>query len=76
MIEINVKILKSKRVLAGLRQKDVAKGLDLTEKTYCLKENGKTDFTREEIDKISIILKLDLDDVNLIFFDNKITKCI
>ncbi|GAA0234373.1 helix-turn-helix transcriptional regulator [Metaclostridioides mangenotii] len=76
MIEINVKILKSKRVLLGLRQKDVAKGLDLTEKTYCLKENGKTDFTRQEIDKISIILKLDLDDVNLIFFDNKITKCI
>lgn len=76
VIKINIKTLKSKRVLIGLRQKDVAIQLNISEKTYCFKENGKTDFTRDEIDKIAKILKLNINDINNIFFDNKITKCI
>ena len=73
---MNSKKLKSKRVLKGLNQDVIAKSLGITLKTYSFKENGKAEFTREEIYKIADILELNIQEVNSIFFDNKIANCI
>jgi len=44
--------LKGARAEYGLRQKDVAEKLGITKKTYMRKENGQTEFTHSEINKI------------------------
>ena len=54
----------------------MADKLGITYVTYSLKENDKLEFTRKEISTISKVLNLTLEDVNEIFFDSKITKCI
>lgn len=68
--------LKAIRMLRGVNQKQIATSLGMNVKTYSFKENGKAEFTREEIYKISSLLKLNIQEVNSIFFDNKITDCI
>lgn len=68
--------LKAARALKGINQKQIAMSLGMTVKTYSFKENGKAEFTRDEICKISNLLELNIQEVNSIFFDNKITKCI
>lgn len=69
---MNINKLKSKRVEKGLNQNTMANNLDITVKTYSLKENAKADFTRWEICRISNILQLNLSDVNEIFFNNNL----
>lgn len=73
---MNNRKLKAVRVLRGVNQKQIATNLGMTVKTYSFKENGKAEFTREEIYKISNLLDLNIQEVNSIFFDNKITDCI
>ena len=73
---MNTLLLKSKRALFKVTQKDMADKLGITYVTYSLKENDKLEFTRKEISTISKVLNLTLEDVNEIFFDSKITKCI
>lgn len=71
---MNVLGLRSSRVKKGLTQGDIAKKLFITTKTYNRKELGITHFSPEEIKNISIILELTIDEVNQIFFDNKLTN--
>ena len=66
------RILKSKRVLFDLTQEEIAKELGITIKSYNAKENGKREFTLDEAKKISSLLKLNLNEVNDIFFNSAI----
>ena len=52
----------------------MAELIGVSRKIYNLKENGKKDFTVEDICKISHHLNLTIDEVNEIFFDNVIPK--
>ena len=67
-------ILKSKRVLFDLTQEEIAKEVGINIKSYNLKENGKREFTLDEAKKISNLLKLNLNEVNDIFFDSSISS--
>lgn len=71
---MNTLKLKSMRVGKGYTQTDVAQKLGTTTKTYCDKENGKKEFSLREIIVLAIILDLDLQLVNQIFFDEKLTN--
>ena len=64
------RILKSKRILFNLTQEEIAKELGITVKSYNLKENGKREFTLYEAQNIINLLKLNLKDVNDIFFNS------
>ena len=66
------RILKSKRMLFDLTQEEISKKLGITIKSYNLKENGKREFTLDEAKKISFLLKLNLSEVNDIFFNSSI----
>lgn len=66
---MGLRILKSKRVLQGLTQVQVAEKLNLNPKTYNYKENGRTKFTLDEVIKIIKILKLTLEEVDEIFLE-------
>lgn len=68
------RILKSKRVLFDLTQEEIAKEVGINIKSYNLKENGKREFTLDEAKKISNLLKLNLNEVNDIFFDSSISS--
>lgn len=69
---MNTQLLKSKRTLKGFTQKNVADLLNITGKTYNLKELGKVDFKLHEIIKLSNNLDLSESEINDIFFDNKL----
>lgn len=71
---MNRKALKSKRVLRGISQAEIAEGLGISLTSYNKKETGKIEFKRDEIEKIAKILKLSISDVNEIFFDRKLAK--
>lgn len=47
--------IRGKRNELKLSQEDISKQLGISLKTYCLKENGKSDFTLEEV---MILLKI------------------
>ena len=68
------RILKSKRVLFDLTQEEIAKEVGINIKSYNLKENGKREFTLDEAKKISNLLKLNLNEVNDIFFNSDISR--
>ena len=68
------RILKSKRILFNLTQEEIAKELGITVKSYNLKENSKREFTLYEPKKIIDLLKLNLKEVNDIFFNSSISK--
>ena len=68
------RILKSKRILFDLTQEEIAKEVGINIKSYNLKENGKREFTLDEAKKISNLLKLNLNEVNDIFFDSSISS--
>ena len=68
------RILKSKRMLFDLTQEEISKKLGITIKSYNLKENGKREFTLDEAKKISSLLKLNLNEVNDIFFNSAISR--
>jgi DNA-binding XRE family transcriptional regulator len=73
---LNTNKLKSLRVLKGYTQQVMAKKADMSTKTFNRKELGLIPFTGEEIVKISSILSLDINLVDEIFFDGRLTKCI
>lgn len=70
---MGLRILKSKRILFDLTQEEIAKEVGINIKSYNLKENGKREFTLDEAKKISNLLKLNLNEVNDIFFDSSIS---
>ena len=70
---MNVGALKGKRVECRLTQADVAKKLGTAPKTVCIKENSSIcKFSVGEIIKLVQIYHLNIKEVNLIFFDNKL----
>lgn len=68
--------LKGKRVMKGYTQKALAEKMHMSEKTYNRKELGLIEFNRSEILSLVEILNLNVFEVDEIFFDNKLTKCI
>ncbi|MGL5713930.1 MAG: helix-turn-helix transcriptional regulator [Paraclostridium sp.] len=64
---MGLRILKSKRVLHGLTQVEFAAKLGMDTRSYNLKENGKREFSVEDISKVSKILGLSLNEINDIF---------
>ena len=73
-IKLKLRLLKAKRVLKGMYQHEVAKEIGVSHKTYNFKENGKVEFNVEEILKVIQCLDLNFDEVNDIFFSNKLPK--
>ena len=71
---MGLRILKAKRILFDLTQEEIAKEVGINIKSYNLKENGKREFTLDEAKKISNLLKLNLNEVNDIFFDSSISS--
>jgi DNA-binding XRE family transcriptional regulator len=73
---MNTYRLKSARASIGYTQVEMARMLSITQKTYNRKELGIVDFNLREVTKIIKILKLDVDNVYAIFFNDKLTDCI
>lgn len=70
---MNVRLLKAKRVEAGLRQKDLAKLVGITEKAMNHKECSEANkFKADEMLTLSRVLHLTLSEFNAIFFDNNL----
>lgn len=57
--------IKSRRVEKGLTQETIAKKLGIAKPTYSLKENGKRQFTENEMIALSKILNKSLDELFL-----------
>jgi DNA-binding XRE family transcriptional regulator len=73
-INLKLRLLKSKRVLKGIYQHEIAKEIGISHKSYNFKENGKVGFNVDEILKVIECLDLTFDEVNDIFFFNKLPK--
>ncbi|WP_422446020.1 helix-turn-helix transcriptional regulator [Thermoanaerobacterium sp. DL9XJH110] len=73
---MNTLKLKGARVAKGYTQETLAQKLHMSAKTYNRKELGLIEFNRHEILTIAQILELNTNQVNEIFFDNKLTNCI
>lgn len=71
---MNTYRLKSARASMGYTQVEMARKLSITQKTYNRKELGIVDFNLREVVKIIDILKLDVDNVYDIFFNDRITN--
>ena len=71
-MKINKNMLKSKRVLKGLSQPDMAKNLTCSVPAYNQKENGKRAFSAIEIAKISKVLDLSAEEIKDIFFTDEL----
>lgn len=70
---MNVRLLKAKRVEAGLRQKDLADSLGITEKAMNHKECSEVNkFKADEMLTLSRVLHLTLQEFNAIFFDGNL----
>jgi len=70
---MGVNRIKVARICKNLTQDEVSKLLGVTISTYNRKELGLVDFKREEVLRLAKILDLTLQDVNEIFFNNKLT---
>ncbi|MBC5996508.1 XRE family transcriptional regulator [Romboutsia ilealis] len=68
------RLLKSKRVLNGFTQEQIANVIGINTKSYNLKENGKNRFSLEEVVRVSETLELTLEEVNDIFLQMKLPK--
>ena len=69
---MNTKALKSKRALYGIHQEEIAKKLGISSVSYSKKETGKVEFKRNEIEEISKILNLSIEEVGEIFFNDNL----
>lgn len=74
---MNVRLLKAKRVERDVRQKDLAKALNISEKAMCQKEcSSENKFKADEMLVIAKELNLSFSEFNAIFFDHKLTECL
>ena len=71
-IKVNSRLLKGARVYAGMTQWDMANALGVNQATYAAKELGKVPFYAIDILLISERLGLGFDQINAIFFENKL----
>lgn len=73
MCQMNVRLLKAKRVECGLRQKDLASMLGITEKAMNHKECcAENKFKADEMLALVHGLHLTLSEFNSIFFDSNL----
>lgn len=70
---MNENLLRGKRAEHSLSQEEIARQLGVSRTTYRFKESGEGDFSGSEIRKLASVLSLNLNEVNAIFFDNKLT---
>lgn len=68
--------LKGARASKGITQEQMSKTVGMTPKTYNRKELGLVGFSANEIQNVALTLCLTMEEINQIFFDGKITKCI
>lgn len=74
---MNVRLLKAKRVERGIQQKELAKALNITEKTMCHKEcSEENKFKAEEMLILVKQLNLSFAEFDAIFFNHELTKCL
>jgi transcriptional regulator with XRE-family HTH domain len=66
------KIIKNKRISLGFSQLEIAKSIPIHTSTYCKIENGQQEPNFIVLQKICILLKIDLTK-ELKIFDDKIT---
>lgn len=64
----STRLLKSKRFLFDYTQKDIAKILGITTKSYNFKENGQQDFKRNERKLLKEVFKLTEEECMIAFF--------
>lgn len=70
---MNQKLLRSKMVLAGDSQKNLAEHLELSENAMSFKMNGKVQFKAEEIAKIVWRYNLTPQETHEMFFGKEAT---
>lgn len=70
---VNTNELRRKLILKGLTTIDLIKRMGMNEATFYRKMNGKSDFYRREIQQMREILGLSADEVDRIFFEQKLT---
>ena len=68
----NTSKLKAKIIENGLLQEQVAMQLGMTSATFNYKVNNKSEFKASEIKKLGEILHLTAEEVNTIFFADKV----
>lgn len=74
---MNVRLLKAKRVERDIQQKELAKALNITEKTMCHKEcSPENKFKAEEMLILVKQLNLSFAEFDAIFFDKQLTVCL
>ncbi|MGL5329985.1 MAG: helix-turn-helix transcriptional regulator [Peptostreptococcaceae bacterium] len=73
---MGLRLLKSRRVLKGFTQEQLAARIGINTKSYNLKENGRNRFSLEEAAKVSECLELNLEEVNQIFLQINLPKSI
>lgn len=67
---MDTNLLKSKMVLKGDTQNDLANALDVSRATLSFKMNQRTNFKQSEIDIITKRYELSSDEIRQIFFNN------
>lgn len=65
--------LKAKMILNNDTGITLAKALGISDTTLSAKINNKAEFTRSEIEKIKLRYKLDAEEIDNIFFNQKVT---
>lgn len=65
---LDKRLFKARALLAELSMDDMAKALEINATTLYRKLNGRSDFTRSEIQTLRTLLKLDAKEVEDIFF--------
>ncbi len=65
MYIININLIKSKRVFLGLTQNDMVGGPIKSKSSYCLKENGKINFSGPELIHVAEKLNMKAEDFYL-----------
>jgi transcriptional regulator with XRE-family HTH domain len=68
----NTAKLKAKIVEKGMVQEEIAQALGMTIATFNYKVNNKSEFKASEIKKLGEILHLTAEEVNIIFFADKV----
>jgi len=68
----NFSKLRGRTVELGLRNKDVAEAINMSETTYSYKLNCRSEFTSSEISAICDFLNIPVDDIPLYFFTTEV----
>lgn len=69
---INSVLIKSRMIELGVKQKDLAKILNLAKPTVSQKLNNVRPMSLEEANIISKVLKIDIEDFGVYFFKDEI----